>query len=508
MWNKRNRTDNAERSATAEIGAEAGQKESRGRTYLNRFSKVWSVLYILMLAGFVGMILRLDMLPANLLYKVLTVLGALSLLIFPMLYFKNIHRSRKIVAIVLSVVLMGGYAYGMVNLNDTSSFFREVTDVGNQTEDFYLIVKKSSSYEKLKDLDGKTAGTYFTTESNYSSAKSKLAGNINITYKIIKTLSKLDDGLLKGDYESVFVSAAQYKTMCEKVSKFKSKTRIIYTIRIDVSQKDLSKKVDVTQNSFNIYVSGLDTSGNIREMSRSDVNMIVTVNPKTHVVLLTSIPRDYEIQLPSYNNATDKLTHTGIYGIRETIGAVEKLTGIDMNYYVKVNYSTVRRFVDAIGGIDVYSDYDFTTHGMAVQYTFRKGKNHLDGKKALAFARERKSFEDGDVQRNRDQAKVMSAIISKCTSSTTILARYSTILNSCKQYMEINMEAAQIKQLVKMQVNGGYKWKIRKQNVEGNSVLETCYSSGDYQVYVMKPDDDDVTNATDKIIGVMDGTVR
>ena len=422
----------------------------------------------------------------------------------------KIEGSSAGVVIPVKVACPGVVQIGLVGTFEKDGYISASKD---QNGDGFLQTGLYDSFSTTdtnlsKFFNAKTAGTYFTTESNYSSAKSKLAGNINITYKIIKTLSKLDDGLLKGDYESVFVSAAQYKTMCEKVSNFKSKTRIIYTIRIDVSQKDLSKKVDVTQNSFNIYVSGLDTSGNIREMSRSDVNMIVTVNPKTHVVLLTSIPRDYEIQLPSYNNATDKLTHTGIYGIQETIGAVEKLTGIDMNYYVKVNYSTVRRFVDAIGGIDVYSDYDFTTHGMAVQYTFRKGKNHLDGKKALAFARERKSFEDGDVQRNRDQAKVMSAIISKCTSSTTILARYSTILNSCKQYMEINMEAAQIKQLVKMQVNGGYKWKIRKQNVEGNSVLETCYSSGDYQVYVMKPDDDDVTNATDKIIGVMDGTVR
>ena len=236
--------------------------------------------------------------------------------------------------------------------------------------------------------------------------------------------------------------------------------------------------------------------------------MIVTVNPKTHTVLLTSIPRDYEIKLTSKDNAVDKLTHTGIYGIQQTIKSVEKLTGLDMNYYLKVNYTTVKKFIDAIGGVDVYSDYTFTTSGQGVYYTFYKGKNHLDGAHALAFARERHSFAAGDVQRNKDQAKIVEAVIKKASSSDTIMTKYSSILNACKDYMEINMTSKEIKSLVKMQLTNGYKWKIIKQNMTGNGVTEQCYSTGTYNVYVMQPTEKQIVKAVDKIVAVQDGTLK
>ena len=154
---------------------------------------------------------------------------------------------------------------------------------------------------------------------------------------------------------------------------FRSDTKIIYTVEVEKETKDIVKDVNVTEEPFNVYISGLDTEGSISTVSRSDVNMIVTVNPKTHKVLLTSIPRDYEIKLPSKQNVLDKLTHTGLYGIEETIASVEQLMGIDINYYVKVNYTTVTKMVDAIGGIDINSDYAFTTHGMGVYYAFNEG---------------------------------------------------------------------------------------------------------------------------------------
>lgn len=482
-------------------------KSDKSQKIIKIFSKIWSLIYVATLFFFVKTILTMDVLPGNLLYRILACLAVISLIVFPLLYFRNIKTGRKIVAFFLSIILMGGYAYGISNLQSTSKFFNEITDAGIQTKDYYLVVKKDSPYKKIADVKGKKCGTYFSTDPNYSLAKGELNKNVSLEYKIVKSFSKLDNGLIDGKYETIFVSAAQYKTMCDRVKSFKEITKIIFTVKIDVSQKNLSKKVNVTKDSFNIYISGLDTSGGIKEVSRSDVNMILTVNPRTHVILLTSIPRDYQIKLPSYNWASDKLTHTGIYGISETLGAAEKLTGVDMNYYIKVNYSTVKKLVNAIGGIDVISDYDFTTHGMADQFTFKKGKNHLDGRKALAFARERKAFKDGDVQRNRDQAKVMEAIIKKATSSTTILTQYSNILKKCQPYMRINMEQNEIKALVKHQLNDGGGWKVFKQNMKGTGAYETCYSTGDYQLYVMKPDKKIVESTVANIIKVMDGTI-
>ena len=472
------------------------------------FTKVWSVLYFLMLVGFIAMVIYADIIPAKILYIALAIVGVLSLIIFPTLYFRSFKKSRKIIALVLSIILMCGYGYAMINISDTASFFSKVTNVQTQTENYYVIVRKDSDLKEIDDIKGTKVATYLTNEVNYSNAKGQLTSKENVTYDMISTLSKLGSGLLNKDYDTVFVSESHYKTICDKQSSFKSKTRIIYTIKVKIASSDLSKNVDVTKQSFNIYISGLDTSGKITTASRSDVNMIVTINPKTHTILLTSIPRDYEIKLTSKNNAVDKLTHTGIYGIGETIKSVEKLTGLDMNYYIKVNYSTVKKFINAIDGIDVTSDYTFTTHGQAAYYTFYEGKNHLDGAQALAFARERKSFASGDVQRNKDQAKIVEAIIKKASSSTTIMTKYSSILNACKNYMEVNMTSNEIKSLVKMQLSNKYKWTIKKQNMVGNGVTEQCYSSGDYYVYVMQPTKEQIVKAVDKIVAVQDGSLK
>ena len=501
---------NAAQAATAANAAQTATatKAQAGRTKFGIFTRVWSIMYFFALVAFVVMLVYADILPAKIMYIALAIVGLISLAIFPTLYFYGFKRWKKIVALISSILLMGGFAFAIVNLGDTVGFFSQVTSVNEQTENYYVIVNKSSDYEKEDDIKGKEVATYLTNELNYSKAKGQLASDENVTYARVASLSKLGSGLLSKKYEAILISASHYKTICDQESDFKSKTRIIHVVKVKISSEDLSKNVDVTKESYNVYISGLDTSGTIDTASRSDVNMIVTVNPKTKTVLLTSIPRDYEIKLTSKDNATDKLTHTGIYGIQQTIKSVEKLTGVDMNYYLKVNYTTVTKFIDVVGGVDVNSDFTFTTHGQGVYYTFYEGKNHLDGAKALAFARERKSFASGDVQRNKDQAKIVEAVIKKASSSKTILTKYSSILAACKDYMEINMTSKEIKAIVKQQINDGGSWTIKKQNMTGSGTYETCYSTGDYSVYVMKPSEDQVVKAVDKIAAVMDGTLK
>ena len=237
--------------------------------------------------------------------------------------------------------------------------------------------------------------------------------------------------------------------------------------------------------------------------------MIVTVNPQTHKVLLTSVPRDTLISLRGKDGAQDKLTHAGLYGVGESIGSVEDLLGININYYVKVNYSTVMKLVDAIDGIDVESEYTFTTSGMHMAgldgLTFYEGTNHLDGAGALAFARERHSFTDGDMQRNRNQQQVMTAILKKMLSSKTLLTKYTGILNSIEDNVETNFSSKEIRKLIKMQLDGMPSWDIEKKNVTGIPDSAICYSTGDYYVSIVVADMDSMTNAVSAINEVFDG---
>ena len=261
------------------------------------------------------------------------------------------------------------------------------------------------------------------------------------------------------------------------------------------AKKKAEDAVDVTSKPFNIYISGMDTTGKITEEARSDVNMIITVNPKTHKVLMTSIPRDYLVELQ--NGEKDKLTHTGLMGIDETTSDVEDLLGIKINYYVKVNYNTLKDLVNSIGGITINSDKAFISY--IGKYRFVEGENQLDGAKALAYARERHAYSDGDNHRVRNQQEVLKAIVKKLTGSTTLLTRYNKILKYLAPTMEMNLTRTEVKALVKFQLGKNPKWKFESNSLEGFDAFSTVYSAGNQQLYVMKPDEESIKKARQKI---------
>lgn len=231
--------------------------------------------------------------------------------------------------------------------------------------------------------------------------------------------------------------------------------------------------------------------------------MLVTVNPKTKNVLLTSIPRDYRVKLKKFGNAEDKLTHTGLYGADCTVDAVEDILDVDVNYYVKVNFATVREMVDAIGGIDVYSDMEISLDiGGGKTHKYIQGINHLFGEEALAFARERYSYESGDVHRNMNQQAVMKAIIEKATSSTTILNKYGDILSGLKGYIRTNLSEREIKTIIKNELKNMGGWKITSQNITGEGNSDVVYSSPQAYVYIMEHDDESIEKSRRRILRV------
>lgn len=263
-----------------------------------------------------------------------------------------------------------------------------------------------------------------------------------------------------------------------------------------------SKVRSITREPFNICITGLDVYGYIDEEGRSDVNMLVTVNPNTEQILMTSIPRDYQIYMPDKDYAMDKLTHTGFYGVSTTIGAEENLLDTKINYYVKVNFTTVKLFIYTIGGIDVYSEYEFSPVKMP-EWTVKKGWNHMNGKQALAFARERKAFIDGDNQRIKNQQAVFEAVLKKATSSKTMILKYNRILAEEKDYFRMSFSSREMRALVKMQLARNPQWKIYKNTIIGGNDILSTYSAGN--AYVMTQDQDSIDNAKALMNAVLEG---
>lgn len=472
----------------------------------NKGFRVLSIIYSILVICFIASLLWLNVLPAEYLYPLIGVIVVISLFIVPVMYSKNGKKNRKKIAAFFAVLFMVLFGIGTYYMTATIGFFNAITSIGGTSEDFYLVVKADSSYDEAGQLSGKTVATYATADTSYAKAKTKLQDEVSVEYSYIESIPDLLDGLLDEDYPAIFISAATYDTMKESDSQLETETKIIHTISVKVQSSRTTKHVDVTDESFNILVSGLDTTGDISTVSRSDVNMVVTINPVTKQILLTSIPRDYYVDLPS-KGAKDKLTHSGLYGIDETVGAVEQALGIEINYYVKVNYSTVVKLVDAIGGIDIYSPYTFTTHGMTDHYTFYEGENHLDGSMALAYSRERQSFSAGDMQRNENQQLILKAIMDKALRSSTILSDYTSILSAIEDNLETDMGSRDIRALIRMQLGDMASWDIQTQALKGEPDFQICYALGTGASVVM-PDAALIAEAADKIMQISGETTQ
>jgi len=232
---------------------------------------------------------------------------------------------------------------------------------------------------------------------------------------------------------------------------------------------------------------------------RSDVNIIMTVNPNTKQILLTTTPRDYYVTIPGVSgDARDKLTHAGIYGVDASMATLENLYGIDISYYARVNFTSLETIVDALGGVDVNSEVEFEAGG----YSFHKGVNHMNGAQALAFSRERHSFAEGDNQRGKDQEAVLTAIIQKATSPA-IIKSANEILATVSDCVETNMTSDEMAKFINMQLNDGASWNIESQVASGRGDTQACYSSGSQLLYVMWPDEAVVANVSDKMQKVL-----
>ena len=450
-------------------------------------------IYLLISLFLLGIIIKLSVLPLKYILIILPIYIIFTLLFGFLTIKKNIKSGIKIFIDVILSILIIIYSSGLIYLNKALNFMDKIKAKDYQTEEYYVIVLKDSGYDNVNQI--KEIGIYESND-NYKNALEELHKKIDFTEKKYNNYTNAVNNLLNKKVEAVFISSS-HKSILEEQLDF-DKIKIIDTTEIKIKNDVKIEDIDVTKESFNIYISGIDIYGNISQVSRSDVNMIATINPRTHEILLTSIPRDYYVRLHGTTGYKDKLTHAGLYGINMSIETLEDLFEINIDYYVRVNFTTLVNLVDAIGGVDITSDKAFTarTNGSC---TYVKGKNHLDGKCALAFSRERYAYSEGDRHRVQNQQAVITAILNKALSSSTLVKKYSSILESMGSSFQTNMPQDKIYSLVNMQLDSMPKWNITSISVNGKDSSNYTYSYSAGKLYVMEPDMSTVVNATNKI---------
>ena len=470
---------------------------------INIVSTIIGIIFLFLLVVFMGLIIYMDILPTKYFAIITGSLALLGIIFSLILFIPKIKGKLKIFASVFAVLFSAVFVFGIHKLYNTVDFLNKVTNTKYQLDNYYVVVLDNQTYDKLSDLGTDKMGFFVNDTKSYRKAEKKLKEKVKTKNTNYEDQYELANDLLDEQVDAMFINEAYKSSLDEEIEGFSAKTKIIETISIKSKNKTIVKKVKVTKQSFNLYISGIDTYGKISSVSRSDVNMIVTVNPTTHQILLTSIPRDYYVQLHGTTGLKDKLTHAGIYGVDKSITTLEDLFKIDINYYVRVNFSTLIDVVNIIDGIDIYSDKAF------IPYTdpsvrIRQGNQHLNGKQALAFSRERYAYREGDRHRVQNQQTVITAIMDKMLKSKTLISKYDSLLDTLSGSFQTNMNTNELTSLIKKQIDTMAEWEIISQSVNGTDSSNYTHSAPSQKAYVMEPDMSTVTAASEKIKEVLD----
>ena len=456
------------------------------------------ILLLIITISFLSLIKTLDVIPDNYFTLGIIIISIVTLILEIFLFIKKRNIILKIfkgISIFISLVLICLYSFGTYYLNKTMNFIDNISIMNEEITNYYIIVLDTSKYQESSDLYGQTLGYFDKTEQNILD-KLKL----DLSYKTTNDINKLKDMLYNKEVESILISDIIKNKLEEDYEDFTNNTRILETIAIKNAIEDITKKVSIKNTPYNILISGIDAYGDINQTSRNDVNIIATINPNTNEILLTSIPRDYYVQLHGTTGYKDKLTHASYYGINMAVQTIEDIFNTDINYYVKVNFSTVVDLVDELNGIDIYADQAVSLYSTC---RIKEGYNHVDGACALAFARERHSYADGDRHRGRNQQEVIKAIFTKMTSGTTLISEYTNILNVMDGKFATNIDMNEVLNMLKYELNDLSNYHIESIQVDGGGAMGPTYSYPGQDLWIMIPDESTINNAKDKINKVL-----
>ncbi len=425
---------------------------------------------------------------------ILVALASLLLIIY--------RKAEKFTIFFLTLaILMSSVSF--FALQQFVGFTSHINSTSNYSEySMSVVVLKDSDVHNVTQLDSVTGPTDTDNENIQKLiADIKASQSKELTVEQSTSYLAAYKSLVSGEAKAIVLNSVFENIIESEYPDYASKIRKIYT-------KNITKEVaapKVSKNkSFNVYVSGIDTYGPISSVSRSDVNILMTVNRDSKKILLTTTPRDSYVPIADGgNNQKDKLTHAGIYGVDSSIHTLENLYGVDINYYVRLNFTSFLKLIDLLGGVDVYNDQEFTSrHG---KFHFPVGNVHLDSEQALGFVRERYSLADGDRDRGRNQQKVIVAIIQKLTS-TEALKNYSDIIQGLQDSLQTNMPIETMMDLVNTQLESGGSYKVNSQDLKGTGRMGLpSYAMPDSNLYMMEIDDSSLAVAKSAIQDVMEG---
>ncbi len=472
---------------------------------------IWTVLMAAVLllqvtfqTVFVVTILKMNMLPdmlgVLLVVAMVLLAGATGMLLF--VHGKRpVGKIRRILACVLAFVIVCSCGVGMKLAKDLNDTVNKVTGgVTTSVRNVYVFVRSADPAQTLSDAADYTFGFIENYDGKHTQqAITQIEQTVENTIAVSGYLGfqELADALLGKDVGAVIMNGASVSLLeeVEGYEDFTEKVRILETMSFTQLEQNTEPTVteetepveqNITNTPFVLYISGSDTRNKKLSVSRSDVNILAVVNPQTKQVLLINTPRDYYVENPAGDGARDKLTHCGLYGPECSMEALGNLYELDVDYYCQINFTGFETLIDAIGGITVYSDQSFKPeNGIFINV----GENVLNGKQALAFARDRYHVSGGDNGRGKNQMKVIKAVIDKLTSGTTIISNYSSILGSLEGMFTTSMTAEDISSLVKMQLSDMASWNVHSYASVGVGASEKTYSAPGLYAYVMYEDE-------------------
>ncbi|MEG0365624.1 MAG: LCP family protein [Coprobacillus sp.] len=454
--------------------------------------KIVYIIQTLMTLAFLAMTYSIKFIPMKYILIVGVILVALLIGEYFLIFYKKEKSKRSYItqglSVVLSVLLTVGsfYVYKAgrtVDLLATNSFQKRAISV---------IVLKDSSIKNETQLHAHTLGYVSKIdESTMKYTTDEIQKELGtMTLKDVADFSTLQKALYNKEIDAIILDEAFRSLLVQEKETFTEDTRVIYQVTKDEIPVN-AKNVDVTTKPFLVYISGIDEYGDLSTVSRSDVNMLAAINPTTKQILLISIPRDTYYPLHK-NGQLDKFTHTGLYGLDESINTLQDMLSEEINYYVRMNFTSFVDIVDALGGISVYSPYAFKT--VKGNYDIVKGYNDLNAKQALSFVRERKRLPAGDFDRGKNQQRMISAIVKK-VASPAILTSFSAVLDTIGKSIETNMDTEQMNALVQMQLEKMPNWDIQSYQISGTPKSAMCYSSGTALASVVEPSKESIEKA-------------
>ena len=476
---------------------------------------VITIIVIMLSVVFMGLLAMTKMIPTIYMLIIGIVLAVIAAIIW-LLVWHTRYTGRFIGGTVLAVIMIVILAFGGFYINKTRSAISNISGETTEVTQMAVYVKSDDAADSVEATAGYTYGILSSLDrENTDGAVAHLNSQFGteVQTKEYAGLTELADGILNGEVNAMLLNSG-YLSVYEDMdgyTDFSTKIKEVGTVDVESTIQSAEESTPIepitTANGgkvYTIYLSGIDTRGEMTAKSRSDVNIIATVNTDTHEILLVSTPRDYFVPLSISGGAPDKLTHAGIYGIDVCMDTLGMLYDIDINYYFRINFGGFVKVIDALGGITVNSDYDFDSKNI-LGYHFNKGENYLNGEQALIFARERYAFQEGDRQRGKNQMEVIRGVVKKALSPE-ILTSYSSILSSLDGCFGTNITYEEIAQILQQQLTNGGDWTIVSYSVNGTGATEKPYSMSQ-KAYVMVPDYNTVDKAKSLMEKVRNGEV-